>query len=200
MKLHYRIGRMCLLALASVVWGFRRRGVDRIPDEGPVIIASNHISNWDPVLLGLGCRREVHFMAKEELFRNAFLRWLITAYNAMPVRRGAPDSGALREARALLRRGEVLLMFPGGTRDESGEVGDPKPGVGFLAAAGRASVVPAYITGSNRMREAFARTGRVEVAFGDPIEPGAEAPGDHAAFAALVARRIAELRTEVESV
>jgi 1-acyl-sn-glycerol-3-phosphate acyltransferase len=198
-KLHYRIGWICALALASVVWGFRRRGVDRIPDKGPVIIASNHISSWDPVLLGLGCRREVHFMAKEELFRNPFLRWLITAYNAMPIRRGAPDSAALREARALLRRGEVLLMFPGGTRDESGEINHPKPGVGFLASAGRASVVPAYITGSNRMREAFSRTRRVEVAFGDPIAPGTEAAGDHGAFASLVARRIAELRTEVES-
>lgn len=199
MKLHYRIGWTCLLALVRLVWGFRFRGSDRIPETGPVIIASNHISNWDPILLGLGCRREVHFIAKRELFGNPLLRWLLTRYNAIPVRRGVVDSKALRDAMAVLERGEVLLMFPGGRRDGSGDVRNPKAGVGFLAAGGAAKVVPAYITGSDRMRDALIRTRRLEVLFGDPMTAGeGRTSDDRAVFTELVAERISELRMEVE--
>lgn len=199
MRLHYRLGWLCALTVARLLWGFRRRGTERIPGNGPAVLASNHVSNWDPILVGLGCRREVHFWAKEELFRNPLLGRLIRAYNAIPVRRGAADRKALRDAADVLARGGVLLMFPGGTRDESGEVRNPRPGVGFLACANGVPVVPAYITGSNRLMQALRRTTRLEVAFGEPIPPCEASTGDeYRAFADRVAAEIGRLRQEVE--
>ena len=199
MKLHYRLGWLCALAFVRLFLGFRRRGTDLIPDEGPAIIASNHISNWDPVLVGLGCNREVHFMAKEELFRNPLLAWLIRAYNAVPVRRGTGDRRALRTAARILKENGVLIMFPGGTREESGDISDPKPGVGFIACTSQAPVVPAYITGSNRPMEALKRRRHLVVAFGSPLEPPAsDARDDYRAFSAMIAERVAELKKEVE--
>jgi 1-acyl-sn-glycerol-3-phosphate acyltransferase len=185
--------------LAKLIWGFRRRGIDAIPGSGPVVIASNHISSWDPILVGLGCRREVHFWAKEELFRNPLMAALIRQYNAIPVRRGKADRKALRYASEVLAGNGVLLMFPGGTRDESGDVKNPLPGVGFLACTNSAPVVPAYITGSNRMGLAARRRARLEVAFGEPIEPCEANTGkDYRAFASRVADAIGHLRQEVE--
>jgi 1-acyl-sn-glycerol-3-phosphate acyltransferase len=199
-RLHYRLGWHCALALARLVWGLRRRGMDAIPEEGPVVIACNHISNWDPILVGLGCTREVHFLAKEELFRNPMLAALIRAYNAIPVRRGVADRRALRDASRVLAEGGVLLMFPGGTRDESGDVSSPRPGVGFIACTNRAPVVPAYIMGSNRLNRAARRASRLEVAFGEPIEPcEAKTGDDYRAFTGRVADAIGRLRREVES-
>jgi 1-acyl-sn-glycerol-3-phosphate acyltransferase len=164
-----------------------------------VIIASNHISNWDPILVGLGCRREVHFMAKEELFRNRFLSALIRAYNAIPVHRGRLDRGALRAAADVLRGGNVLLIFPGGGRDQSGEVNDPKAGVGFIACMNGAPVVPAYITGSDRLARAFLRGGGVEVAFGAPISAtAAKSSDEYRALSRTVADEIGRLKLEVD--
>jgi 1-acyl-sn-glycerol-3-phosphate acyltransferase len=166
-KLHYRLGWIALLWLARIVWGFRRTGMDRIPGEGPVIIASNHISNWDPILVGLGCRREVHFMAKEELFRNPFLSALIRAYNAIPVHRGRLDRGALR--------------------------------AGFIACMNGAPVVPAYITGSDRLARAFLRGGGVEVAFGAPISATeAKSSDEYRALSKEIAGEIGRLKQEVD--
>jgi 1-acyl-sn-glycerol-3-phosphate acyltransferase len=163
------------------------------------VIASNHISNWDPILVGLGCRREVHFWAKEELFRNPLLAGLIRAYNAIPVRRGIADRRALRDASAVLSRGGALLMFPGGTREEGGEVSDPKPGVGYVSSVNAAPVVPAYITGSNRLTLALRRAVRLEVAFGEPIGPCGKGSGaEYREFAVRVANAIGQLRQEVE--
>ncbi|MFH1689500.1 MAG: lysophospholipid acyltransferase family protein [Candidatus Eisenbacteria bacterium] len=199
MKLHYRLSWIFALTFSRILWGFRRSGVDAIPKAGPVIIASNHVSNWDPILLGAGCPREVHFMAKEELFRNPLLAVVIRAYNALPIRRGVLDRNALRAASEVLRNGKVLLMFPGGTRDGSGEMGDPKSGVGFIACMNEAPVVPAYIKGSNALSRAFVRGRGVEVAFGTPlVAERANSSDEYRAFSHRVADEIRRLKLEVD--
>ena len=172
MKLHYRIGWLLMRWIARVLWGYRIEGSESIPASGPVIIASNHISFWDPILVGLGCPREVHFMAKEELFRNRFLGWLIRAYNAFPVRRGILDRQGLRSASDLLRKGNVLLLFPEGTRSKTGEPREARPGVGFLACTAGATVVPACIEGSNRLARHFVTRAPVRLSFAEAIDPG----------------------------
>ena len=116
MKLHYRIGWLLALGLARLLWGFRVTGRERVPRSGPVVVASNHISNWDPLLVGLACPREVHFLAKRELFENRAFAALIRAYNAIPLDRDGSDRKALRLARRILGDGRALLMFPEGTR------------------------------------------------------------------------------------
>ena len=199
MKLYYRLSLVILRGVAMVAWGFRSTGTDLIPASGPVIIASNHISNWDPILIALGCRREVHFMAKEELFGNPLLAVIVRALNAFPIRRGALDRRALRTASQLLDDGKVLLMFPTGTRDKSGEVRDPKSGVGFLACRHEAPVVPAYITCPRSFARALIRRTALEVTFGPPIASSkARSSDDYRAFSQRVADEIGRLKPEVD--
>ncbi len=198
MKLHYRIGRLLALVLAKTLWGIRVTGRDHVPTEGPVIVASNHASNWDPLLVGLACPREVHFLAKRELFSNPVFAALIRAYNAIPLDRGGMDRGALRAARGVLTRGDALLMFPEGTRSRDGRLGAPMPGVAFLASSAGAAIVPARIVGSNDTRSAFRDRGSLRVAFGAPlVHEGPASTDAYAATAARVMAAIAELATEV---
>lgn len=197
MRFHYRLGRIVTLGIARILWGYRSAGGERIPRKGPVIIACNHVSNWDPVLVGLGCPREVHFMAKQELFENPLLRWLIGAYNALPVRRGTADHRALRRASRVLKHGGALLMFPEGTRSTSGQLGRAKAGVGFLACSIGAPVVPAHITGSQSLRRAAARTTALRVTFGAPLAPGTTSTKEgYAAVTDRVMSAIRRLREE----
>lgn len=194
-----RVSRFFLRPIVSTVWGFRANGVDAIPASGPVVIASNHVSNWDPILVSLGCRREVYFMAKEELFRNPLAAAFLGNVNVIPVRRGVLDRKALRAASKLLTDGKILLMFPGGTRDRSGEVRDPKPGVGFIACMNEATVVPACITGANALARSFFHGVMLEVTFGSPIAaPKTNSSDEYRAFSQRIADEIGRLKLEVD--
>ena len=199
MKPHYRLSLAILRALATAAWGFRRTGIDLIPASGPVMIASNHISNWDPILIALGCRREVYFMAKDELFGNPLVAVIVRALNAFPIRRGVLDRRALRTASRLLADGKVLLMFPAGTRNRNGEMGDTKSGVGFLACKHEVPVVPAYITCPNSLARALFNRRRMAVTFGPPIAASkAKSSDDYRAFSKEIADKIERLKPEVD--
>ncbi len=200
MKRHYRIAWLMVSGFARVVWGFRVTGREHIPESGPVIIASNHISNWDPLLLGLGCPREMFFMAKRELFANKALGCLIRSYNAIPLDRGGGDRRALRTARRILGGGQALLMFPEGTRSRTGELGKGRAGVAFLAASAGSVIVPAYITGADDPRGALRRRGSVRVSFAKPITH--DGPASTEAYAETTERimaSITELKRETAS-
>ncbi len=200
MRLHYRLGWLAARGLSRLLWGFRELWRDRIPMSGPVLIASNHVSNWDPIFVGLGCPREMHFLAKQELFVNPILAWLITSYNAVPVKRGVADRRALRTAIAVLDRDGALLVFPQGTRSASSEIGKGKPGVGYLAAATGARVVPAFIMGSSSLRESFRTRRPLTVAYGEPLDPpDPESSETHADYTARVMKSIRDLKRRVES-
>ena len=171
MRFHYRISWLLLNFIERCVFGFRVTGRGRIPRSGAVIIAYNHISYCDPPVVGSGVPREVYFLAKEELFKNPAFGWLIRQYNAIPLKRSIGDVGALRKAVHLLKQGKAVLMFPEGTRSLSGRLLKPKPGVGMIASMTSAPVVPAYVTGSNRLGSALARRTRMAVRFGEPVLP-----------------------------
>jgi len=197
-KLHYRLGWIAARALSKVLWRFRSLWHERIPVSGPVIVASNHVSNWDPIFVGLGCPREVHFLAKSELFRNRSLAWLIGSYNAIPVRRGRADRRALRAAVRILDAAGALVVFPEGTRSSTGKIGEGRPGVAFLAEATGASVVPAYLSGTEKLRRSFRSRRPVTVAYGEPMAPPAMGSSEtHAEYTARVMERIRRLREEV---
>ncbi len=199
MRIHYRLFWMFLNLVERLCFGFLVTGRERIPRTGAVIIASNHVSYYDPPVVGSGVPREVYFLAKEELFRNRLFGWLISKYNAIPLRRSTGDVGALKKAVALLKQGRAVLMFPEGTRSLTGKLLKPKPGVGMIAALTSSPVVPAYVTGTNRLRDALLRKSRLEVVFGEPILPSGRAGGggsgreDYGAITEEVMRRIADL-------
>src|SRR3954452_8491760 len=133
-----------------------RIGREHIPATGPVILASNHRSFLDPFVIAVMARRPIYFVAKKELFLfHPVVSWLLNALGAFPIDRGASDQGAMATARAILERGEVVLMFPEGTRVRPGSLGRPKRGVGRLALETGAPVVPVAIIGSEAVRKGW---------------------------------------------
>ncbi len=168
MSLHYSASRFLLGGIVGALSGWEVRGREHVPPSGGVIVASNHISFWDPPLVGTAAIRELHFLAKEELFRPPIFGSLIRALNAIPIRRGVADLSGLTKAMDVLRAGRALIMFPEGTRVRDGELHAARPGVGMLAVATDARVVPTYIVGSDHPRKWLFRQGRLRVTFGPP--------------------------------
>ncbi|MBM3315760.1 1-acyl-sn-glycerol-3-phosphate acyltransferase, partial [candidate division WOR-3 bacterium] len=115
MRLRWRLGLLLTFPWAKVLLRLRVHGRSRL-GGGPQILAANHVSNFDPLVVGWAAAREVHFLAKEELFLGPRLfAWLIRSWNAWPLRRGAADAGALKQCSWLLRRRQTLVLFPEGT-------------------------------------------------------------------------------------
>lgn len=126
-------------------------GVENIPATGGVILAPNHISLADPPAVGCKLSRQVHYMAKEELFKPRLLGALMYAVGSFPVRRGAPDRKALRRAIELLDEGRVVGIFPEGTRSEDGGLQEPELGIGLVALRSRAPIVPVAVIGTDKV-------------------------------------------------
>jgi len=165
-SLHYSASRFLLGGLVGALSGWRVEGREHVPREGGLIVASNHVSLWDPPLVGIAAVRELHFLAKEELFRTPVLGPLIRSLNAIPIRRGVADLSGLARAMEVLRAGRALLMFPEGTRVRDGELRPARPGLGMLAVATDARIVPVFISGSQRPSRWLFRLGRLRVRFG----------------------------------
>ena len=196
----FRFGHDFAALFARVFLLFRVSGLERVPRKGPLLVASNHISFWDPPLVGSTIPRVVHFLAKEELFRNPLFGALIRSYNSIPIRRGPRARAALRGAEEVLADGGAVVIFPEGTRSRSGQFLKPRAGIARLAASGRAPVLPVYISGSNQIRRSRLRKVPVRISFGPAMMPPV-GPGDREAdraFARSVMEAIAALRAEQE--
>ena len=147
-------------------------GGENLPVKGSYILASNHLSNLDPFLIGLSVGKRISYMAKDTLFLNPLLRFCLHRVEAFPVKRGASDVRALRESLRRLKKGLPVVVFPEGTRGGSGAEKRTQSGIGFLAVKGDAPVVPVHIGGSDQVlpRGAkFPKRGRVTVTFGRPV-------------------------------
>ncbi|OYD09737.1 lysophospholipid acyltransferase family protein [Paludifilum halophilum] len=160
----YRSFRALFRAFFAVLYRWKVDGLEHIPKEGPVVICSNHINNLDPPLVGSALQRPIRFMAKEELFKIPVLSFLLPRFGAFPVKRGASDKRALKKSLQLLGKGEVLGVFPEGTRSKTGELGEAHTGAAFIALKGNATVIPAAIIGPYRLFR------RVRIVFGPPLD------------------------------
>ena len=132
-----------------------RIGREHIPAEGPVIVAANHRSFLDPFVIATMARRPMYYVAKRELFKNRLQAWILNALGAFPVDRGAGDGEMLETAKAILARGDIVLIFPEGTRIRPGSLGKPKRGVGRLALESGAPVVPVAVIGTEAVRRGW---------------------------------------------
>ena len=157
----YRILHVIFPAFFRLL-GAKDYGAEHLPTEGGVIVAANHMSNWDPPFLASFLQRPVSYMAKQELFEipifGTVIRWLF----AFPVRRGAADRSAVKAAVKELRAGRCVGIFPEGTRSKDGEVHNFGAGVALLASMSGAPVVPAAILGTNKMK-------KLRVIYGEPM-------------------------------
>jgi glycerol-3-phosphate dehydrogenase (NAD(P)+) len=163
--------RLILTPFFLVYLRMERIGREHIPTEGPVILASNHRSFFDPFIIGTMTRRPVYYVAKKELFAyNRFVSWLLNALGAFPVDRGAGDQDTIETAKLILARGEIVLMFPEGTRTRPGPLGKPRRGGGRLALETGAPVVPIAIIGTEDIRRGWRiRPRKVRLRAGRPL-------------------------------
>jgi len=159
--------------LAAPLFGFRVKGAERVPRRGGLIIVCNHISELDPPILGFAIPRNVAFMAKIELFRSRMASFFMNELKAFPVNRSGTDTGAVRKTLDLLKQGMAVVIFPEGTRSRDGRLLPVKPGIGLIAAASGAPVMPTFIWGTDHPADALLRRGdRFSVHFGELITAG----------------------------
>ena len=199
----YVCGWAFVRAFMAVFFRLRVTGRGNEPHDGRAIYASNHISAWDPPVVGASVRRELMFLAKKELFEIPIFNRVIRAVHARPVDRRGYSRGALELLRARLERDGAVLMFPEGTRQRDGRLGEGKIGVGMLAVWTGAPVVPVYVCGTMRPLRALLFRSRFRVALGPAVRPPeASTPTErkqaYQAVTDQVMATIARLKADVE--
>lgn len=147
----YAIGCHLCRGIARAYFTLSIQGVEHVPERGPVILAPNHVSYLDPVVIGIAVRRRVHFMAKKELFRIPPVGWFLRQLQAYPVTRERVDPSTLKHTLSLLAAGRVVLMFPEGTRGDGRTLGRAKSGIAVIAARSGAPVVPVFHWGAEEI-------------------------------------------------
>ncbi len=168
MNTFYRFCKGIVYPLAKLIYPFRIINGNTIPKTGRYIICSNHISMLDPVFLGCSQKRQLHFIAKAELFKNRLFAKIIRKLGAFPVHRGAGDNTAMDNALSVLKEGHVLGIFPEGTRSKDGNLLRPKPGIIMFAYQGNAPILPVAIVAKKGQVKPFHRT---LINCGEPIQP-----------------------------
>lgn len=163
----FKLARMVCTPIFKLLYRYEITNRNNIPPQGAYVLACNHQSYTDPVLLNIGQKRMINFMAKEELFRNKFFAALIRSLGAFPVHRGGTgDQTAINNAQKLLSDGRVLGIFPEGKRSTTGELLKLRAGAVMLAFQCGVPIVPACITAKGGRIKMF---NKVKITYGDPI-------------------------------
>jgi 1-acyl-sn-glycerol-3-phosphate acyltransferase len=174
----YPFVRVLVTPPSLLLYRVRAIGLTNVPKSGPVVLAPNHFSQMDHFFAGLYLRRKIRFMAKSQMFGPPILTYIFKHGGVFPVRRGHHDEEAFKTAFELIDQGEMLLVYVEGGRSRSGELGEPKPGIGRIALESGVPVVPVAIYGSAKVRrwKRF-RFPKITVEFGEPlsfpVEPSA---------------------------
>lgn len=174
----YAVVKLLCWVILRLAFGLEVRGRQHVPSHGAFLLASNHLSYLDPLVVGVACPRRVVFLAREDLFDPPALGLFLRAMGVIPLRRGEGDVAAIREAIACLGQGQPVALFPEGARQETGRLGQAKRGVGLIALKAQVPLIPIVVQGtfaalppdSRRLRRA-----KIRVAFGPRI-PYTEPP------------------------
>jgi 1-acyl-sn-glycerol-3-phosphate acyltransferase len=170
----YRV--ICVLSRVTgvLLFGLRVDGREHIPTDGGVLVCSNHQSYFDPVIVGLCSDRRLNYLARDTLFRSTLFRWLIEFLDAIPIDRDGMGIGGLKETLRRLKREEMVLIFPEGTRTKTGEVSPLKPGFCTLARRGKIRLLPVGIDGAFQAwpkGNLLPRLSRICVHISEPLTP-----------------------------
>ena len=152
--------------------GYRARGYQQLDEAGGGLVLANHQSFLDPLLVGLPLRRPISFLARDSLFRIPVVGWILRNTYVMPINREAASTASLRETIRRMQHGYLVGVFPEGTRTETGEVGELKPGFVALVRRAKLPVYPVGIAGGFQAlgrKSWFLKPARVRVVVGEPI-------------------------------
>jgi 1-acyl-sn-glycerol-3-phosphate acyltransferase len=169
----WRFGKAVCGVFAWLWLDLRVYDIENVPDKGGVLLIANHQSYLDPILVAVKLKRPVSFFAKSELFEHPFFGWLISNLHAFPVRQGAGDIGAVRQAVQKLKEGHVLNVYPEGSRTEDGNLLPIQPGVALIVRKAGVPIVPVVVEGSFEVwpyNQTFPKPGRVKVLYGPPLK------------------------------
>lgn len=165
----YRFGRALLRPFFKLLYLCKYVGRENLPSDGRCVLCSNHFSYLDPIFLALSQNRQIHFMAKAELFHNKFFGFIIRKLGAFPVERGKRDNEAMSTTEHLLQQERVVGIFIEGTRSKDGNFLKPKNGAAMLAYGANAPIVPVCITCKGGGKPALFK--RTVVRWGKPVMP-----------------------------
>jgi len=160
----YRVVRDICDVFLRLAFRVERIGIENIPLDGSCLVCANHISNYDPVLIGATRKREFYFLAKEELVKIPVIGHIIKRLNVIPIKRGAGDLGAMRKSIEALKDNKALVMFPEGTRSKDGKLKEGKDGVSLIIKKAQCVVVPCAIIGKYKLFK------KIKVVYGKPID------------------------------
>lgn len=168
---YYYIARFAIILFFKVFTTWKIEGMENIPDTGALLLVSNHLSNADPPLISVTLKRNVIFMAKEELFHNPVIGYFMYGFGAFPVRRGQLDRKALRHAEKIISANQILAMFPEATRSKEARLQTAFPGSSLIAVRHNIPIVPVAITGTEKMAgwKWIYRRPRIIIRFGKPF-------------------------------
>lgn len=158
------IVKNAILLYCKIVHRVKIEGIENIPKEGPLVFCGNHRTFLDPPLIVVTAKREVHFLAKEELYKNPFLAFLGWAFDAIKVKRDAKDINAVKTSLKYLKKGECIALFPEGTRNGLAKGEKVKDGAAFFALRTGAKVVPIGISGGT------GHFSKVTIKYGKPLD------------------------------
>ncbi len=193
------------LRLVIMPWlRLRERGLEHLDIDGPVILAPVHRSNLDSLVVAAVCDRRLRALGKQSLFKPAAMAWVNSALGAIPVKRGEADREAMRVARAVIKQGEMMIVFPEGTRQSGRTVEGVFDGTAYLASKTGAPIIPIGIAGTEAAMPSgakFIRRVRCAVVVGEPIAPpiGRLSRPALSEFSSGVSARLQEVFDEAQS-
>lgn len=203
----YTFARFILFLLFKICFRVKVFGRENFPLKGPVIVTPNHVSFFDPVLVGISAPRKLNFLAKESLYRFKPFARILYLVNTFPLKQEGSDIGAFRLSLNKLSQGKPVLIFPEGTRSQDGNLQEPKYGIGFLAVKSGATILPCYVKGSMDAlprHSRFPKFKSISVHFGRPLKLDRDFSGDKRAryvhIAGQVMLAISELRKNADAV
>ncbi|KRQ86623.1 1-acyl-sn-glycerol-3-phosphate acyltransferase [Caloramator mitchellensis] len=160
----YKIIKPIAKFLFNLIYKIEIKGIENIPDNEGALICPNHYTWADPVMVAIVTKRPIRFMAKAEAFNNPLMKFLLENVGAYPVRRGETDLTAVKNTLKLLKEGQLVGLFPQGTRVKGNDLGKAHSGVAVFALKSNKPVIPTYISGS------YKPFSRMQVIFGQPID------------------------------
>ena len=199
--LWYKTVRRTFWFVCIFCFGCRVYGRENVPASGPFLLVSNHQSYFDPFLCTVFIKRMLGYLARDTLFSNRFFGWLLRSVNAVPLKRGSADLGAIRIILSKLKTGNAICLYPEATRTPDGKIAEFKGGIGLLCRRAEVPVVPMIIDGAfeawPRDKKLFSFRSQISISYGEPIMPEQLKQLDAREIARMLTERLRKMQGEI---